>query len=103
MLYEVTYTRDWHFFEIPFFILLGLFGGLTGALFIQLNLKAQEWRNTLFKSSHPVIEVLSLSFATTFVFFLNGFTRIDSSELLEFLFRECTESDFNDLCLYVYY
>lgn len=97
-IHKVTYTRDWHFFEIIFFVILGLFGGLTGALFIRLNLKAQEWRIKMFHAANPVKEVMLLACATTFTFFLNGFTQIDSSELLEFLFRECTESDFNGLC-----
>ena len=26
VLFQVTYDRDWHFFEIIFFIILGLFG-----------------------------------------------------------------------------
>lgn len=26
VLFQVTYDRDWHFFEILFFIILGIFG-----------------------------------------------------------------------------
>ena len=26
VLFQVTYDRDWHFFEIIFFIILGIFG-----------------------------------------------------------------------------
>ena len=26
VLFQVTYDRDWHFFEIMFFIILGIFG-----------------------------------------------------------------------------
>lgn len=26
VLFQVTYNRDWHFFEIIFFVILGIFG-----------------------------------------------------------------------------
>lgn len=26
VLFQVTYDRDWHFFEIMFFVILGVFG-----------------------------------------------------------------------------
>ena len=26
VLFQVTYNRDWHFFEIMFFVILGIFG-----------------------------------------------------------------------------
>jgi hypothetical protein len=26
VLFQVTYSRDWHFFEIMFFVVLGIFG-----------------------------------------------------------------------------
>ena len=31
VLFQVTYDRDWHFFEIIFFIILGIFG-VSGVL-----------------------------------------------------------------------
>jgi len=35
VLFAVTYDTDWHGFELIFFILLGISGGLYGALFIK--------------------------------------------------------------------
>jgi H+/Cl- antiporter ClcA len=29
VLFQVTYNRDWHFFEIMFFVVLGIFGVLS--------------------------------------------------------------------------
>ena len=26
VLFQVTYDRDWHFFEVMFFVILGIFG-----------------------------------------------------------------------------
>ena len=30
VLFQVTYDRDWHFFEIMFFVILGIFGVSAG-------------------------------------------------------------------------
>lgn len=30
VLFQVTYDRDWHFFEIIFFVILGIFGVSLG-------------------------------------------------------------------------
>lgn len=32
VLFQVTYDRDWHFFEIIFFVILGIFGVSTALL-----------------------------------------------------------------------
>ena len=36
VLFQVSVKRDWFAFELPFFIFLGVCGGLIGALFIKL-------------------------------------------------------------------
>ena len=42
VLFQVTYDRDWHFFEILFFIILGVFGvraqGVLKSLVLMSNL-----------------------------------------------------------------
>lgn len=49
VLFQVTYDKDWHFREIPFFLLIGVFGGLYGAYFTKLNMlwsknvRAKTW------------------------------------------------------------
>lgn len=42
VLFQVTYDRDWHFFEIIFFIIIGIFGVrfISLSLFIQITLTA---------------------------------------------------------------
>jgi chloride channel 3/4/5 len=36
VLFGVTSIRDWHVFELPVFALLGVLGGIYGAVFIKL-------------------------------------------------------------------
>jgi hypothetical protein len=38
VLFQVTYDRDWHFFEIIFFVILGIFGVSKKSLFYVLNI-----------------------------------------------------------------
>ncbi|TPX38885.1 hypothetical protein SeMB42_g06130 [Synchytrium endobioticum] len=91
VMYEVKYTRPWHFFELFPFLLLGVFGGLSGAFFIRMNLVMQALRKPAYSWSkrHPVLEVAVASVVTAIFCYFNIFTRIDSNELLEALFREC--------------
>jgi chloride channel 3/4/5 len=101
VLYQMSYSRDWNFFELIFFVLLGIFGGLSGALFIRLNLKIRRLkRMNRWWDSHPIIEVMVLVLLTAFVSYLNPFTKLDNTELLGYLFRECEEGNFGGLCDY---
>jgi chloride channel 3/4/5 len=38
VLFQVTYDRDWHFFEILFFVVLGIFGVSLFLIVMVLNL-----------------------------------------------------------------
>lgn len=38
VLFQVTYDRDWHFFEIIFFVILGIFGVSPDVRIISLGL-----------------------------------------------------------------
>ncbi|TPX62521.1 hypothetical protein PhCBS80983_g00259 [Powellomyces hirtus] len=98
VLYAVTYSRPWHFFELIFFIVLGVFGGLIGVLLIAVNRRVQLFRKKSVLKLHPLREVAVLAAGTAFICYLNIFTRVDSSDLLEGLFRECEEADFHGIC-----
>src|SRR5690606_30286910 len=43
VMFQVSYERSWHFFEIFFFIIIGIFGGLYGAFVIKWNIRAQAF------------------------------------------------------------
>lgn len=100
-MFQVRYDRSWHFFEIVFFIILGAFGGLYGAFMIKWNLRAQAFRKK-YLAKYPILEATLLALFTAVVCYPNMFLRIDMTESMEILFKECEgDADYNGLCEYV--
>ncbi|KAJ1885107.1 glycerol ethanol, ferric requiring protein [Kickxella alabastrina] len=91
VMFQVTYDRDWHFFETVFFVLIGAFGGVYGGLCIRLNLKVAAFRKR-YLGSWVVQEVAALALLTTAVTYANRFTREDMGELLAMLLQECKDT-----------
>lgn len=102
VLFQVTYDRDWHFFEIVFFIILGIFGGLYGVLVTKLNLQVAAFRRK-YLTNYGVLEVVVLAAITALVGYFNRFLQIDMTESLSVLFRECDNGgDYYGLCQTTY-
>ncbi|KEF53403.1 chloride channel, other eukaryote [Exophiala aquamarina CBS 119918] len=98
VMFSVKYDRDWHFFEIVFYIILGVFGGLYGAFVIKYNLMAQSFRKK-YLSKYAIPEAVFLAGATALLCYPNMFLRIDMTEMMGMLFRECEgDNDYNGLC-----
>lgn len=98
VLFQVSYDRDWHYFEIFFYVIIGIFGGLYGAFVIKYNLQVQKFRRENL-ASHGVSEAVILAAITALIGYWNMFLRIDMSESLEILFRECEGGgDYDNLC-----
>ena len=98
VMFSVKYDRDWHFFEIIFFIFLGIFGGLYGAFVIKWNLRAQAFRKK-YLSKYAIPEAIILAAATALLCYPNMFLRIDMTEMMEDLFQECEGGhDYDGLC-----
>jgi len=98
VLYQVIYDREWHNFEFPAFVLLGVMGGFFGAHLIKLNMKIANWRQTSLISNWPKIEVLVLALITAIIGFPNVFMREQPSELLSSLLQECRPLDTSIMC-----
>ncbi|KAK9703524.1 hypothetical protein K7432_010687 [Basidiobolus ranarum] len=98
VMFQASYTRDWHGFEMIFFIFLGILGGLLGALIIRLNLRITRIRNITFIRHYPITEVVIVAAITALISYLNIFMRVDSTELISNLFRECEGNDYYTLC-----
>ena len=101
VMFEVRYDRSWHFFEILFFIFIGLFGGLYGAFVMKWNLRAQAFRKR-YLSQYAILEATLLAGGTALICYPNMFLRIDMTEEMEKLFRECDPAhDYDGLCEWV--
>ncbi|PCH36055.1 Cl-channel protein [Wolfiporia cocos MD-104 SS10] len=98
VLFQVTYDRDWHFFEIIVFVILGIFGGLYGAFVVKFNLQVAAFRRK-YLGSFPVSEAVLLATITALVGWFNRFIRIDMTESMSILFRECQGGgDYDNIC-----
>ncbi|KYK59598.1 voltage gated chloride channel [Drechmeria coniospora] len=98
VMFQVKYDRDWHFFEILFYIIIGIFGGLYGAFVIKWNLRAQAFRKK-YLSTMAVLEATLLAAGTAMIAYPNAFLRIDMTESMEILFLECEGAeDYQGLC-----
>ncbi|ETN45245.1 uncharacterized protein HMPREF1541_10122 [Cyphellophora europaea CBS 101466] len=98
VMFSVTYDRGWHFFEIIFYVMLGIFGGLYGAFMIKWNLVVQSFRKK-YLGQYGIHEAVVLAGATALLCYPNMFLRIDMTEMMEMLFRECeADYDYDGLC-----
>ncbi|EGC47525.1 CLC voltage-gated chloride channel protein [Histoplasma capsulatum var. duboisii H88] len=98
VMFQVKYARTWHSFELVFFVLLGVFGGLYGAFVMKWNLRSQAFRKK-YLSRHPIIEATVLAGVTALICYPNMFLRINMTEMMEILFRECEGAhDYNGIC-----
>ncbi|KAI1316774.1 hypothetical protein EDD11_009512 [Mortierella claussenii] len=99
VVFQVSYDRDWHGFEMIFYMLLGILGGLWGAFFIRMNLRLAAFRKTSWLRIFPIYEVFAITLLTAAVGYLSIFTRVQSPELLANLFRECDGgANYHGLC-----
>ncbi|KAG8213974.1 chloride channel [Butyriboletus roseoflavus] len=90
VLFQVTYDKDWHAYELIFFVLLGAFGGIYGAYFSKLNYRwSRDVRSNTWLKTHPVLEVVLVTLITAIFCFLNPYARMGGTELVYILFSEC--------------
>jgi chloride channel 3/4/5 len=74
------------------FALLGVLGGLIGALFIKVNLRFTKFRSESFLKNYPLIEVTLVALITAFIKYLSQFTRGNVTNVLEALFGDCAHA-----------
>lgn len=98
VMFTVRYDRSWHFFEVLFYIIIGIFGGLYGAFVIKWNLRAQAFRKK-YLAKYPILEATLLAAITAVICYPNMFLRIDMTEAMEVLFVECEGGhDYDEIC-----
>ncbi|KAI0798443.1 chloride channel [Irpex lacteus] len=96
VLFQVTYDRDWHAYELVFFLFLGVIGGVWGAFFSKLNIRyTRRIRNGTWLGRHPMVEVFLVTLLSALLCFLNPYTRMGGTELVYNLFAECRSGSAN--------
>lgn len=97
VLFEISYDTDWHYFEIPVYIIIGIFGGCYGIIVSYFNIKVVAFRKK-FLANYAVREVILLAFCTAILCYFNPFLKLDMTELMQILFHECDEKFDHPIC-----
>ncbi|KAI8805553.1 clc channel, partial [Cladochytrium replicatum] len=97
VLFQVSYDRDWQFFELVPFMALGIFGGIYGALFIHVYMAYLKFKSSISKYINQVVDVVIVTIAVGAVSYLNPFTRVSSPQLVAALFSECPRQEVRTL------
>ncbi|KAK7203145.1 chloride channel [Myxozyma melibiosi] len=92
VMFQVHYDRDWHFFEIVFYLVIGIFGGLYGLFITKFFFIAQSYRKK-YLANFVLQETAALAMLTAMLCYFNIFLTIDMTESMQILFRECIGSD----------
>ncbi|CAH2352179.1 anion/proton exchange transporter Gef1p [[Candida] railenensis] len=97
VMFEVTYDTNWHYFEIPSYILLGIFGGVYGIIVSKYNKRVVSFRKK-YLSNYALREVVTLAILTASFSYFNEFLKIDMTESMEILFHECGKGFDHPMC-----
>ncbi|ODV91422.1 hypothetical protein CANCADRAFT_3125 [Tortispora caseinolytica NRRL Y-17796] len=90
VMFSVRYQHTWQFFEVLFFVIIGVLGGMYGGFVIKWNLFIQGFRKK-YLANYAIQEAMVLSFITALICYFNSFLRIDMTESMEILFRQCND------------
>lgn len=88
VMFEVVYDTNWHYFEIPVYIILGIFGGIYGIIVSKINIRVVAFRKK-YLSNYAIREVVMLASFTALICYFNEFLRLDMTESMQILFHEC--------------
>lgn len=97
VLFEVSYDTPWHYFELPFFAMLGAFGGGYGIVVSRLNKRVAGFRKK-FLADYAVREAVILAVVLALLCYHNDYLRVDMTEAMQTLFAECSEEDGSGAC-----
>ncbi|GMM35829.1 hypothetical protein DASC09_031540 [Saccharomycopsis crataegensis] len=94
VVFTVSNNKDWLSVEIFPFMILGVLGGVYGALFSKLNFKFAEYRSTHFQGvKKSLLEILMIAVVTTILTYPLIFGKLPLSLLITRLFRDCEAND----------
>lgn len=97
VLFEVSYQNTWHWFDLPFYALLGAFGGVYGVIVIKLNKRVAGFRKK-YLVPYAIHEVVTLAILSAVFCYFNQFLKLDMTEVMQMLFNDCSTEALHDLC-----
>lgn len=94
-MFEAHYSEGPSFMEYPVFVLIGILGGMIGALFVHYNIQKSiftaptgKWR----KRVPNTLEVCMIALITAITSFPNLYTRVISNAAIHALFTNCADA-----------
>lgn len=91
VLFELNYESDWRATELTFFVIIGIAGGIFGALFVRFTKWwPKTFRQLKFIKGHPMVDIFCVALATGVITFWNPYTKQASSELVLDLATSCS-------------
>ncbi|GMT15546.1 hypothetical protein PFISCL1PPCAC_6843, partial [Pristionchus fissidentatus] len=101
-LFHVDYMVKWTFIELIPFGLLGVFGGLVGALFTVLNLRwCRVRKENKLVGGNPIYEVVIITLFTAAISYFNPYLHKSGTAVIKQLFDRCGPEDYMvELCEY---
>lgn len=91
VLFELNYESDWRATELPFFVFIGIAGGIFGAAFVRFTKWwPKTFRQLRFIKGRPMVDIFCVALATGVITFWNPYTKQASSELVLDLATSCS-------------
>ncbi|KAK9458800.1 chloride channel [Lipomyces oligophaga] len=103
VMFQVSYDHHWHFFEITFYLAIGVFGGIYGLFVRRLFFLVQSFRKRRGLAKYAIEETAVFALITAMICYFNPFLAIDMTKSMQILFRECnsevkSDDDFHGIC-----
>lgn len=89
VIFSVQYDSTWHMFELPFFALIGVFGGVVGQFIIKYNLRITALRKRYWGAKYFLHEAILISLITAAACYWNQYLKVDMTKSMQYLFHEC--------------
>lgn len=94
VMFQIHYAVDWEYFEIISFIVVGMLGGMLGAMFIKASrFWAKSFRKVPVIKRYPLVEVMLVALVTGLVSYWNGLVKLPVAKLLYNLAAPCNSDD----------
>ncbi|OMJ27032.1 H(+)/Cl(-) exchange transporter 4 [Smittium culicis] len=98
--FQNVYERTWYSFELIFFVLIGVFGGIFGSAIVKLDSIFSNYRQKSLIRNFARGEVVVVAALTVIICYGNIFARSDAVTLVSNLFTECRAKDSSGICEY---